>query len=136
MNVFASWLRGSLTGGTLALALLTSAPVTAGEPVDGEHEFARYCAVCHGADARGDGPYADKLRRKPSDLTALARKNGGAFPETLVYRIVDGREMLGFHGSTDMPIWGDRFSSGGSNEAEAEARIDALVRYVESLQRP
>ncbi len=32
--------------------------------------FAAHCAVCHGADARGDGPAAKSLPVQPSDLTA------------------------------------------------------------------
>jgi hypothetical protein len=35
-----------------------------------------------------------------------------------------------------MPVWGDSFkeATGGSDEAAIKARIDALVRYLETIQ--
>ena len=46
----------------------------------GTDAFKDYCAVCHGTSARGDGPLADKMKRRPPDLTVLATQNGGVFP--------------------------------------------------------
>jgi len=37
--------------------------------VRGATVYAQNCAVCHGADARGDGPAANSLSIKPADLT-------------------------------------------------------------------
>ena len=37
--------------------------------VQGQAVFARHCAQCHGADARGEGPLASTLARWPPDLT-------------------------------------------------------------------
>jgi hypothetical protein len=76
---------------------------------------------------------ADKLIRRPNDLTQLSAQNGGSFPETVVYQSVDGRRIVLFHGPREMPIWGDRFRRDGE-EGTVDARIDALVRHVESLQ--
>jgi mono/diheme cytochrome c family protein len=36
-----------------------------------------YCASCHGADGKGDGPMAKSLKVKPADLTRIAARNGG-----------------------------------------------------------
>lgn len=58
--------------------------------------FARDCAACHGADARGGtGP----------DLTGLAARNGGTFPVIRVMAQIDG---LGRHGDPGavMPEFG------------------------------
>jgi mono/diheme cytochrome c family protein len=45
----------------------------------GKQEFEISCAVCHGMDAKGGGMVADALKVKPTDLTLLAKKNGGVF---------------------------------------------------------
>ena len=97
--------------------------------------FRTYCASCHGADARGAGPMADHLRRVPPSLTSFAVRNGGVFPGERLKRIIDGRDVPA-HGSSEMPVWGDAFRrtrEGLSGEA-ATARIDAIVRYLETIQ--
>jgi mono/diheme cytochrome c family protein len=96
--------------------------------------FRTYCASCHGTRGRGDGPVAGELRKLPPDLTAFARRNGGIFPTDRVRQIVDGRGPSA-HGDRDMPVWGDAFRvrSGLSPEA-VEARINAIVRYLEKIQ--
>ncbi|MGR8920103.1 MAG: c-type cytochrome [Gammaproteobacteria bacterium] len=101
----------------------------------GGHEFQRFCASCHGPGGRGDGFLADKLTRRPSDLTLLAADNGGSFPETLVYQAIDGRRMEPFHGTRDMPIWGRVFRLDDRDEAAIDRRISRLVGFLESLQR-
>lgn len=102
----------------------------------GSDLFRSYCATCHGTGAKGDGPLAEMLKKRPADLTLFTSKNGGTYPAEMVGRIIDGRQPLAGHGGKDMPIWGDAFreSGGGSDEAAIKARIDALVRHLESLQ--
>lgn len=97
--------------------------------------FSTYCASCHGANARGNGPLADKLRRTPPDLTKFTTRNGGMFPSERVYRIIDGREVPS-HGDREMPIWGDAFrhSRDGFSAESVKARIDAIVAYLEAIQ--
>src|ERR1700683_1638348 len=48
--------------------------------VKGPDLFRVYCAVCHGSDAKGNGPLASGLKAKVPDLTVLAKTNGGQFP--------------------------------------------------------
>jgi cytochrome c5 len=95
-----------------------------------------YCAVCHGTSAKGDGPLADKMKKRPPDLTQFTRQNGGVFPAEMVKQIIDGRQPIPNHGGPDMPVWGDAFktSRAGGSEAAVNARIDELVKYLESLQ--
>ena len=78
---------------------------------------------------------AMQLRRMPPDLTQFTRRNGGVFPSELVYRIVDGREVMS-HGDREMPVWGDAFrmATGGSAAGGVKARIDAIVQYLASIQ--
>jgi mono/diheme cytochrome c family protein len=101
----------------------------------GSRLFRTYCASCHGTAGRGDGPMAMQLRRMPPDLTQFTKRNGGVFPSELVYRIVDGREVMS-HGDRDMPVWGDAFRmvTGGPGTGVVKARIDAIVRYLAGIQ--
>lgn len=102
----------------------------------GAHLFKTYCASCHGTSARGDGPLADVMRRRPSNLTEIAQRNQGTFPSELVSRIIDGRQGVQGHGGPDMPVWGDAFmrTSDAADEASVRARIQALVEYLASIQ--
>lgn len=111
-------------------------PQESGERYLGSHLYRTYCAVCHGKAAGGDGPLADQMKKRPPELTQFALRNGGAYPSALVARIIDGRHPLPGHGGPDMPVWGDVFKASrtGSSEQAVKARIDALVKYLESLQ--
>jgi mono/diheme cytochrome c family protein len=97
--------------------------------------FKTHCATCHGAEGRGNGPLAGALRQPPSNLTQLSKRNGGTFPDVRVRRLIDGRDVES-HGDRDMPVWGDAFRSTveGRSADMAAARIDALVRYLASIQ--
>ena len=97
-----------------------------------------HCASCHGSKGTGDGPVASALRTKPADLTTLARRADGKFPEERVRSTIDGRTDVGAHGVREMPVWGLSFAEPGRDaqrEGEVDAEIRALVRYLASLQR-
>lgn len=102
--------------------------------LNGVDLFKEYCAVCHGNDARGSGPAADALKKRPADLTQLTRKNNGEFPELHVMNFIKGQDVVAAHGSRDMPIWGSIFSSMSSNQDLVQVRTYALVKYLEELQ--
>ena len=40
----------------------------------GKQMFSSYCAVCHGADAKGNGPAASALKTPPADLPSWRRR--------------------------------------------------------------
>jgi mono/diheme cytochrome c family protein len=122
--------------GLAGLLLATPADAQSTSALTGDYLFRTYCAACHGTSAKGDGPLADSMRRRPSDLTEIAKRNKGAFPTDEVFRIVDGRQPVRGHGGPDMPVWGDVFarSEGGGDPAVVQARIKALVAYLESIQ--
>lgn len=105
-------------------------------PVDGAQLFKTWCASCHGLTAQGNGPLAPVMKKPVPDLTQIAGKNGGLFPAARVARVVDGRDVVS-HGDPEMPVWGTAFRStkDGYSEASARARIDALVKYLESIQK-
>ena len=109
----------------------------------GKREYDSKCAVCHGSTGKGDGPYAELLNTKISDLTTIAQRNHGVFPFPWVQEVIDGRQSFKAHGPREMPIWGLDYlaKAGESNmdfpyEAEAyvRTRILALTEYVYRLQ--
>ena len=97
--------------------------------------FRTYCASCHGASGRGDGPVADQFRRTPPDLTKYSARNGGVFPGERVNRIIDGRDVPA-HGDREMPVWGDAFRTAreGLTAGAVKARTEAIVRYLREIQ--
>ena len=101
---------------------------------EGRKLFVTYCASCHGRSGRGDGPAADNFRIRPANLTRLASSSAGVFLTERIHRIIDGREVTA-HGSIDMPVWGDVFKhKQGLDEDAVKVRIDAIVRYLKSIQ--
>jgi len=139
---------------TLLLALFLATSVAAEEELIGSDEYRTSCLSCHGVGGRGDGPLARFLTVKPTDLTALARNNGGqypnlkagAYPFLRVYQVVDGRADVAAHGDRAMPVWGKRYlmeqpmtpSAGpyaGAYEKVVRGRILELVYYIQSIQQ-
>jgi mono/diheme cytochrome c family protein len=119
-----------------ATAAHPAAQPAAPRPPDGASLYKVYCASCHGANARGDGAVAQFLKSPPADLTRIASRANGVFPSGDVFKIIDGRQRIGAHGDSAMPVWGDGFSRviSGSSAADNRARIEALVKYLEGIQ--
>ncbi len=103
----------------------------------GKVMYTNYCAPCHGADGKGAGPVAAALKQAPTDLTMLAKNNGGKYPETHVAAILRfGPEMKSAsHGTAEMPVWGPILGNmDKTNPQNKQLRIANLNRYIESLQ--
>lgn len=138
-------MKTSCKSGLLALltALVVPATVVAQAKVDfGKGEFEANCAACHGVTGKGSGPIAELLKRSPTDLTTLQRRNGGVFPMARVYETIEGAGVAE-HGTRDMPIWGREYSVKAaeyymdapySQEAYVRARILALAEYLNRMQ--
>ncbi len=107
---------------------------------DGKVLYAEVCAVCHGVDAKGNGPAAPALANPAPDLTQLALGNGGEFPAAEVQKMITGRTQVDAHGTLEMPMWGKVFEDvrldrkSGQRWAFARLRILALTEYLESIQ--
>jgi len=99
----------------------------------GKTEYESSCAACHGQNGKGDGPVSAELKTKPSDLTLIAKKNGGVFPTAVLYRIIDGRRTVRGHGTYEMPVWGFVFLHSDSEDV-ARNRILAVIDYLKSIQ--
>jgi mono/diheme cytochrome c family protein len=110
-------------------------PVKATSAASGAEMFKSYCAVCHGADGRGNGPAAGALKATPADLTILSKNNGGKFPAMKVSSSIRGDASVPAHGSKDMPVWGPLFwGMSQGHEGEVQQRVANLTKYLESLQ--
>jgi|SRR5271165_1329835 len=101
--------------GVLAIALLTNHGASAQNFDPGEVAFRWNCAPCHGMDGKGDG--------LPSDLTTLAKKNGGKFPAARVSEIVE-ETWIGTNVHRRMPIMG----------FDVRGRSSAIVDYLRRIQ--
>ena len=105
-------------------------------PSSGKEMYTAYCASCHGPSGKGDGPPSASLKVPPADLTQIASKNGGKFPQSHVYEVIRGEANLPAHGSQEMPVWGPVFRSISSGHtSEVQLRINNLTEYVASLQQ-
>lgn len=115
---------------------LKHVPITNTPSNSGHEMFSSYCAVCHGKDAKGNGPAASALKTPPTDLTGLAKKNGGKYPAQHVAAVIRGEANFPSHGSQDMPIWGPLFFSiSQGHEGQVHQRITNLVTYIEGVQQ-
>jgi mono/diheme cytochrome c family protein len=104
-------------------------------PVSGARLYQQYCAVCHGIDLRGHGPLATELKTPPPDLTTLAQRHGGKFPDSYVEEVLRSGVKNPAHGDSDMPIWGPLFASiRGTDPALVNIRITNLAAYIKSMQ--
>ena len=126
-------------GFVVALSLLYVAPALisaqSASSFSGAADYQTFCASCHGPAGKGDGVIAATLKRRPADLTRLAKKNGGAFPDEKVFKTINGGASS-HGGSADMPEWATVFAKSSESEgpALAKSRIDALVQYLSSIQ--
>jgi mono/diheme cytochrome c family protein len=115
--------------------VIKKVPPAATSAASGEEMFKAYCAVCHGLDAKGNGPAVPALKKVPGDLTELTKNAGGKFPELRVYHVIQGEVGVAAHGSKDMPIWGEVFREMRKGDADVKLRVRNLTKYLESLQK-
>ena len=109
-----------------------------GEAEKGPALYLRYCASCHGIQAKGYGPVSKDLKIKPADLTQLSKKNKGVFPLEQVMSSVDGTKVVRAHGESKMPVWGEvfeRYERTKKSPTEAEIKVKVIAEYLSTLQR-
>jgi mono/diheme cytochrome c family protein len=105
-------------------------------PMYGRGLFEMYCATCHGMDAKGKGPAAPALKVRPANLTTIARRNGGTFPQARIeaFVTVGDQAAVPAHGSRDMPVWGPVFRALDPSDTAVRTRVLNIVEYIQSLQ--
>ena len=85
--------------------------------------YRQYCGSCHGHDGSSRTPLAELFRAPPPDLTRIAERRGGWFPDALVREIIDGR--FAAHGAREMPVWGDTLT---------QLQIISITEHLNTLQ--
>ena len=127
---------------TLLIGLTGCLAPQAGDPnptFDGARLYRENCASCHGQSGAGNGPMLPHLSSPPSDLRTLSAMNNGVFPRLDVTRQIDGRDISAVHGSSEMPVWGWKFSHADNDKRDpvqqTRARITALVDHLETMQQ-
>jgi len=126
--------------GMVAVLYAVGMPVLAaseGTDQQARRDYEKYCASCHGAQGRGDGPVAQAMKAMPADLTLLSMNNDGKYPADKVREIIDGRADVKAHGPRAMPVWGNEFyvSGEGVGQRQAHDRIEGLTDYVRRMQK-
>ena len=125
--------RGNVRLENLVNYLESIQTITALNFPTGAELYSQHCAVCHGEDLKGTGP-APYPYRAPPDLTTLARRHGGRFPDAYVSNVLRNGVVMPAHGPAEMPIWGTDFTIGGLDETQVALRIRRLTNYIKSLQ--
>ena len=123
-------LRPLMVAGVIMTGVATS--VLCDDSSSGKAAYESNCAACHGQSGKGDGPAGAELRTKPSDLTSIAKRNGGVSPTEIVYRVIDGTRTKRVHGNYEMPVWGYVF--GSEPEDVVRRRILAIIDYLQTIQ--
>jgi len=146
-NAFGAAIAVSLAGGRymsgwkpvipilIAITGSIAMPQEKANDLSGAEMYRTYCASCHGVDGNGAGPAASALKKAVPDLTQIAKRNKGKFPDFRVTHIIDGYEVEAAHGSRDMPVWGDYFRSKKRDDAIVLLREHNLTEYIRSIQQ-
>ena len=133
-----------LVAGLGMLAVLAACLPAAGPeaPPDGAVLYADYCAACHGPTGKGDGPAALALTARPADLTQLAARSGGRFPQVAVMGKVYGYAGGKGGGGGAMPEFGPLLDgptvlveTAPGIATPTPERLVALAEHVERLGR-
>lgn len=104
---------------TMAPATMASNRATA--TADGKPLYAQWCASCHGADGRGNGPNAQWLPVKPANHANAARMRTRA-DDSLYDTVAGGGTVMGM--SPLMPAFGATLS---------DVQIRSLVTYLRTI---
>jgi len=106
-------------------------------PTSGAELYKQNCAVCHGNDGKGNGspPASSPFTTPAPDLTTLAQRYEGKFPDAYVSTVLRSGMKRDDHGPSEMPVWGKIFTAmTKSDEKQVALRIANLTDYVKSLQ--
>jgi mono/diheme cytochrome c family protein len=122
----------------VALLALACIPAAQASNSPAKTAYLKYCGACHGASGKGDGVVSQFFRPKPTDLTQIAKINGGQFPATRMMQAIDGTKTIRAHGDPDMPVWGEVFrddaAAGFDRRARVQGRVMLITDYIRSIQ--
>jgi mono/diheme cytochrome c family protein len=97
----------------------------------GETTYFAYCALCHGTGG-APGMFADALKKAAPDLTEIAKRNGGKFPDERVTEIIRNGGVSG-HGTMRLLSW-EKYFRREVSEERADQIIHELTEYLKNHQ--
>lgn len=125
-------------GLTVAISIFAGSAIAHSEggknaslPSPGERTYTTYCALCHGIGT-APGMFADALKKNAPDLTQIARRNGGVFPDEKVAAIIRDGGISG-HGTMRLLSWEEYFREDSPQE-RADQLVQDLVGYLKAQQ--
>jgi hypothetical protein len=86
---------------------------------------------------------ATALKVAPPDLTTLAQRHDGSFPDDYVSNVLKNGVKSPAHGFGEMPVWGPIFDTmnrwkalcPGMDKTPVTVRITNLTKYLKSIQK-
>lgn len=104
---------------------------------EGNEFFQSYCVICHGKYADGRGSMANRLNTPPMDLTTIAKRRGGNFPDEEIFKIIAGVEDMPGHSSGEMPAWWETLkkSEDITKDKVVKEKIEHIVAYLKAIQK-
>lgn len=96
----------------------------------GAAQYTQHCAVCHGNDLKGNGPFPPPYR-VPPDLTTLSQRHGGKFPDAYVAKVLRNGVAMPAHGPAEMPVWA---TTNRLDKTQLDSWIRDLTNYLKSRQ--
>jgi mono/diheme cytochrome c family protein len=112
-----------------------SAHSAAEASLSGAQIYKQHCAACHGNDLKGNGPAPPPFKDRTPDLTTLAQRHEGKFPDAYVADVLRNGIAISAHGPAEMPIWGPTFKESEQlSSAQIDDRIAKLSAYIKSMQ--
>ena len=135
--------RNAFAAALLGVLLVTGSALAQTRPDLGKREFDTNCAMCHGLDGKGGGVMSTYLNRQPTNLTTLAKTNGGILPMDRMYAMIDGTREVPGHGTRDMPTWGFDYRVKAAEyymdvpynpEVYVRGKILSLIEYINRIQ--
>lgn len=125
----------SLGPATTAEKRTEAAPTAAPAGPSGALIYKQHCAACHGNDLKGNGPAPPPFKDRTPDLTTLAQRHDGKFPDAYVMSVLKNGIQISAHGPAEMPIWGTTFKESEKlTSAQIDDRIAKLAAYIKSMQ--
>ncbi|MGH7813410.1 MAG: c-type cytochrome [Candidatus Binataceae bacterium] len=116
--MYVRWIFGL---GLLTITLAVCSPANAADLAAAKQSYTIFCAKCHGADGKGDGPGGATLSTHPRDFANCAEMSKIS-DATLFKAIKDGGASVGL--SSDMQAQGGGFDDG---------EIHDLVKFVRTF---
>ncbi|MFP7673874.1 c-type cytochrome [Marivita sp. S0852] len=132
--------KSLLVASATCLLVAACGPEEMPQASDGRVLFMENCAVCHGADGKGNGPMARAMDVAPADLTLIKVRNDNVFPRVEVLSAIDGYAQSDMTGP-NMPEFGALLQgdlipldTGGGVMTPTPRKLVALLEYIESIQ--